>query len=136
MRREGKHPLSKVPHLGDPELDAYATSGGARTGSSGEGGEACSSSSSSSSADGTTTAATATAAAAEEAEQQPGETNEAYLVRTCRYCRQERESQELEQLLHCDGIWLHALRYQGRDWAFQAPLPPWAEHASFRAPIA
>jgi hypothetical protein len=21
MRREGKHPLSKVPHLGDPELD-------------------------------------------------------------------------------------------------------------------
>ena len=23
MRREGKHPLSKVPHLGDPELDNY-----------------------------------------------------------------------------------------------------------------
>ena len=23
MRKEGKHPLSKVPHLGDPELDNY-----------------------------------------------------------------------------------------------------------------
>jgi hypothetical protein len=24
-------------------------------------------------------------------------------------------------LLHCDGIWLHALRYQGKGWVFQVP---------------
>jgi hypothetical protein len=36
-----------------------------------------------------------------------------------RYCREQKESQELERLLHCDGIWLHALRYQGKGWVFQ-----------------
>jgi hypothetical protein len=43
-----------------------------------------------------------------------------------RYCREQKESQELERLLHCDGIWLHALRYKGRGWCFQAPTPAWA----------
>ena len=31
MRKEGKHPLSKVPHLGDPELDNYIPNTSAAT---------------------------------------------------------------------------------------------------------
>jgi hypothetical protein len=38
----------------------------------------------------------------------------------CRYCR-ENSSAELEQLLHCDGIWLHALRYTGPPVTVAAP---------------
>lgn len=65
-----------------------------------------------------------------------GEGEDEYLMRTCRYCR-ENSSLELEQLLHCDGIWLHALKYAGPPgggssgtdscgWSFQAPDPVWA----------
>ena len=32
MRKEGKHPLSKVPHLGDPELDNYVPQSSAAEG--------------------------------------------------------------------------------------------------------
>jgi hypothetical protein len=59
------------------------------------------------------------------------ETDSQYLVRTCKYCKEEKESQLLEGLLHCDGIWLHALRYEGTGWGFQAPTPPWAIEESF-----
>jgi hypothetical protein len=157
MRREGKHPLSKVPHLGDPELDSppslnptsgpisdpisepisdpitdtlldtashpisvpilnplnpvlnpifYPISGlisepltsvenstlsipDIKNGTKGHlkgGGDG----------------------------QNEGETDQEYLVRTCKFCREQKDSQELERLLHCDGIWLHALRYQGK----------------------
>jgi len=69
-----------------------------------------------------------------------GEGEDEYLMRTCRYCR-ENSSLELEQLLHCDGIWLHALHYAGPSggsssgtdslgWSFQSPDPVWA--APFR----
>ena len=34
---------------------------------------------------------------------------------------------ELESLLHCDGIWLHALRYRGNGWDFRTPDPIWTE---------
>lgn len=61
----------------------------------------------------------------------------------------------LEHLLHCDGIWLHALRYTGPPracttatgtaqqeastsseitsdrWSFQAPYPAWAAPFGF-----
>ena len=53
-----------------------------------------------------------------------------------RYCREQKESQELERLLHCDGIWLHALRYQGKGWCFQAPTPEWAVGSFFSSPSA
>jgi hypothetical protein len=59
------------------------------------------------------------------------ETDSEYLVRTCKYCKEEKESQQLEGLLHCDGIWLHALRYQGTGWGFQAPTPSWAVEEHF-----
>jgi hypothetical protein len=48
------------------------------------------------------------------------------IMRNCRYCR-DNNSPELERLLHCDGIWLHAQRYEGKDWSFTAPLPSWAK---------
>lgn len=60
-----------------------------------------------------------------EEERAEGEDLAAFVVRCCAYCR-ESEAAELEHLLHCDGIWLHALRYEGKDWAFEAPPPPWA----------
>ncbi|KAK3268696.1 hypothetical protein CYMTET_22815 [Cymbomonas tetramitiformis] len=31
-----------------------------------------------------------------------------------------------QQQLRCNGIWLHAFRYTGRDWEFRVPLPSWA----------
>ena len=46
-------------------------------------------------------------------------------VQYARYCREEKESQELERLLHCDGIWLHALRYEGKGWLFQVRSDSW-----------
>ena len=55
-----------------------------------------------------------------------GESEIDYLKRTCKYCK-ESKSMELESLLHCDGIWLHALRYRGNGWDFQTPAPQWAE---------
>ena len=159
MRREGKHPLSKVPHLGDAELDAFTgnSRGGGGSGSgdsgsgsssSGSGGGSSSSgaSSSSSGATGGDSGSSCTSgsgsgsveppAAPESAGegQREGESSDAYMVRTCRYCRQEQESQELERLLHCDGIWLHALRYRGKGWSFQAPLPQWAVSDSYLPP--
>ena len=42
-----------------------------------------------------------------------------------RYCK-DAEATELERLMHCDGIWLHALRYEGKDWAFETAKPHWA----------
>jgi hypothetical protein len=32
----------------------------------------------------------------------------------------------MERALHCDEIWLHALRYEGEGFRFETPLPPWA----------
>jgi tRNA pseudouridine synthase 9 len=55
-----------------------------------------------------------------------GETEIDYLKRTCKYCK-ESKSMELESLLHCDGIWLHALRYRGNGWDFRTPDPAWAQ---------
>ena len=50
--------------------------------------------------------------------QEEGESDDSYLIRTCRYCQTSNQTHELEQLLHCDGIWLHALRFflKGRNF--------------------
>ena len=48
-----------------------------------------------------------------------------FIARGCRSCRGRGDE---ERWLHCDGIWLHALRYAsscGR-WGFTAPPPAWA----------
>jgi uncharacterized damage-inducible protein DinB len=34
----------------------------------------------------------------------------------------------IEHMVHCDGIWLHALKYSGKDWSFQTPFPDWASY--------
>lgn len=57
-----------------------------------------------------------------------GESQEDFVRRTCRLCSSKtaRLPETAEYLLHCDGIWLHALQYSGEDWAFQAEIPAWA----------
>lgn len=61
--------------------------------------------------------------------QADGESEDDYLLRTCKFCRSRASamSESAEHLLHCDGIWLHAFRYSGSDWAFAADVPVWAE---------
>ncbi len=44
-----------------------------------------------------------------------------------RFCRDANSLTHLEDLLHCDGIWLHALRYSGKDWSFETKYPDWAQ---------
>ena len=75
------------------------------------------------------------------------ETDEEYLTRSCRfaclfglvcilfillrlicgvrYCIGGLD-EDIERVLHCDGIWLHALQYQGASWRFRTRLPNWA----------
>jgi Mg-chelatase subunit ChlI len=60
-----------------------------------------------------------------ECQQREGESDDAFLIRTCKYCLNDR-ALALERLLHCDGIWLHALQYEGSGWCFRAPAPAWA----------
>jgi hypothetical protein len=43
----------------------------------------------------------------------------------CRYCLSGPD-EELERALHCDGVWLHALQYEGEGWSFRTPPPAWA----------
>lgn len=43
---------------------------------------------------------------------------------------------DLERILHCDGIWLHALKYQGQNWSFKTDLPIWAhDNKAFKSSI-
>jgi len=86
-------------------------------------------------------AATATASAtagmvadADAADPQATEPAERVLRRACRYCQLEGgpAGLELQRSLHCDGVWLHALRYQCQDeWAFTTELPQWAGQEVF-----
>eukprot|EP00903_Cladosiphon_okamuranus_P019106 g17580.t1 len=56
--------------------------------------------------------------------QREGEDDEAFMVRTCSMCQNGERFKETQ--LHCVGIWLHALRYEGPDWAFETEIPSWA----------
>lgn len=60
------------------------------------------------------------------------ESDAAFLGRTCRYCKGHLCG-DVERWLHCDGIWLHALRYCGNNWAFETTLPDWAMNNNFGA---
>ena len=80
------------------------------------------------------TTATAVAELNASREASPEETAEQSVKRMCRYCLLEGgpAGLELQRSLHCDGIWLHALRYQCQDeWAFTTELPPWAGEGAF-----
>jgi hypothetical protein len=57
---------------------------------------------------------------------QGNETEDEFMTRTCRYCNHGEEANEYEAALHCKCIWLHALRYEGPGWTFDAPPPRWA----------
>eukprot|EP00752_Nemacystus_decipiens_P001362 g1351.t1 len=56
--------------------------------------------------------------------QREGEDDEAFMVRNCSMCQNGERFKETQ--LHCVGIWLHALRYEGPDWAFETEIPSWA----------
>jgi hypothetical protein len=42
-----------------------------------------------------------------------------------RNCRENKDLVKLEHAVHCDCIWLHALRYSGKDWSFETDYPDW-----------
>lgn len=64
---------------------------------------------------------------------QENETEDEFMTRTCRYCNHGEEANEYEAALHCKCIWLHALRYEGPGWTFEAPPPDWATLPASRA---
>ena len=67
-----------------------------------------------------------------------GEDVPSFMARTCRYCltNGREDGVNLERALHCDGIWLHALRYRKVDhWDFCTPLPPWTAPFSCAHPF-
>ena len=104
MRTLGIQPLSKVPHFTPVPVDEASIAPEKKT----------------------------VAVVEQKKEEGEGdETLEAALVRSCRYCAVtwEKEAQELEAALHCKGIWLHALQYQGKSgaWSFTTKWPSWAE---------
>ena len=66
-----------------------------------------------------------------DAPQSPDEPDDIFLRRTCRYCKGNLCG-DVERWLHCDGIWLHALRYCGKNWAFETAPPEWALHDNFQ----
>lgn len=55
-----------------------------------------------------------------------GESEEERIKRVCPHCAAGGLSHFRKQQLRHEGIWLHALRYRGKTWAFETPLPPWA----------
>ncbi len=97
MKRIGYHPISKLPHINDPEFDEI-----------------------------TKPPIDAEKDVKDQECSEEFETEEQFLKKNCRYCAEREEMAELERILHCDGIWLHALKYQGEKWSFQTPYPTWA----------
>lgn len=107
MRANEVVPLSKIPHFSElEEKQVEGTEKAAATSGAGAGARV-----------------DATAAAPVASQPKPDtppykladETYEEYLERTCRHCVESRKCggiiADLEHLLHCDGIYLHALRY-------------------------
>lgn len=115
MKKTGLKPLSKVPHIDDPELNAFVAELNANSTNPGSG----------KNDDDDDDTVNGTTGIASDYEQLPNESEQDYIVRTCRFCKNP-VANELERLLHCDGIWLHALRYEGKGWCFEAPKPSWA----------
>ncbi|CAM9950708.1 unnamed protein product [Discosporangium mesarthrocarpum] len=56
--------------------------------------------------------------------QRPGEDDNAFMERMCQQCQGGENFKETQ--LHCHGIWLHALRYQGKRWSFETEPPAWS----------
>ena len=102
MKELGHTPLSKVPHIDIPELESANCSNLSME----------------------TDCCLALASSGTRTGEMKGE--EDTLTANCRYCKEYQISSELETMLHCDGIWLHALKYQGDGWAFASDPPSWA----------
>lgn len=107
MRKSGYRPISKVPHFDDIELDQLVDEGEREI------------------LDEAENVVILPGEGADDSPRREEESDNDYLTRTCKYCKDKR-SHALESILHCDGIWLHALRYEGSDWSFEAPRPAWS----------
>ena len=103
MYQAGLIPLTKVPHINDPALVELHKHALARINHS-----------------------KSTSETNDFIGQKEGESDTDFLVRTCKYCS-DNKGVELENILHCDGIWLHALKYEGDDWSFATDFPVWAK---------
>ncbi|CAM9538847.1 unnamed protein product [Choristocarpus tenellus] len=56
--------------------------------------------------------------------QREDEDESAFMERTCIQCQGGENFKETQ--LHCSGIWLHALQYEGDGWTFTTRPPPWS----------
>lgn len=56
------------------------------------------------------------------------------ILATLRYCIGGLDA-DIERALHCDGIWLHALQYEGEGWKFRTKFPLWADHVASCAEV-
>lgn len=102
MRRKGYHPLSKPPHLGADIEELLGEAGNEDVKSIPQ------------------------SSYVADTKQLDNESDDDYLARSCRYCC-DQSNLELESLLHCNGIWLHALRYERPGhWKFETSWPAWA----------
>ena len=113
LLRNGVLPLNKVPHLNDPEIDRIKDAlikGTLEKPNN---------------ADDNIDIMTND----NKEMQRTDETDDDYIIRTCRYCKDVKTTLELERmnLLHCDGIWLHAFKYEGKTFSFQTKFPLWAQ---------
>jgi len=110
MKHKGLTPISKAPHLQDEELDDiyfHNPDNNTSINNNNNNNNSCNHDD-------------------QDIGLKDGESEIDYLKRTCKYCK-ESKSMELESLLHCDGIWLHALRYRGNGWDFRTPDPVWTD---------
>ena len=102
MYKAGVIPLTKVPHINDPALVELRKQAVCRIDHNKNSGDS-----------------------SHFYAQKEDESDIDFLVRTCKYCSDDK-SMELENILHCDGIWLHALKYEGNGWSFATDFPEWA----------
>jgi hypothetical protein len=69
------------------------------------------------------------------------ESLEQFLQRTCKHCLAEELTnatlpQKIGNDMHCDNIWLHALRYECPEhWQFTTDMPDWALHFACEHPF-
>lgn len=114
IQQYGIQPLSKIPHLLEEELTLLQHSSSSNTNSSES--EISNDEKQSHTPDNRG-----------DEQKSEEESEDTFLQRCCRYCQANQTILALEQYVHCDGIWLHAFRYAGKNWSFATPWPNWAK---------
>ena len=120
MREKGQHPLSKVPHFEEVSEDSTVESRCSNSLELGQDAIAFSKEKNDNNSAAPNFSKQSTLPTLPS-------TDHDSLSSNCRYCQDYTVSSELEMMLHCDGIWLHALSYRGDGWAFTTRPPHWAQ---------